>query len=74
MCADWNQLFKDSIKIIRDPDPLVNEFIDELTAPAIAYDLGCGAGRHIIALAKSGMTIMTRCSAMTRAQLDALTL
>jgi len=53
MCADWNQLFTDPIKIKRDPDPLVAELCGMLRKRARVLDLGSGAGRHLLHLAKN---------------------
>jgi SAM-dependent methyltransferase len=58
MCADWNQLFKDPDKVIRDPDPLGILFIDEVNANFPVLDLGCGAGRHLIQMAEAGLTVI----------------
>jgi len=54
MCADWNQLFLDNRKIIREPDVLVREFIQLLPVSGKVFDFGCGAGRHLVFLTKSG--------------------
>jgi len=55
MCADWNQLFTDPIKIKRDPDPLVEELCGILRKRARVLDLGCGAGRHLLHLARKNI-------------------
>jgi len=52
MSPEWNQLFRDPTKIIKEPDPLALSFIDALPKGAFVYDLGCGAGRHVLQLAK----------------------
>jgi SAM-dependent methyltransferase len=58
MCADWNQLFKDPEKIIRDPDPLGIPFIREICTAESVLDLGCGAGRHLVQLACAGLRVI----------------
>ncbi|MCX6639585.1 MAG: class I SAM-dependent methyltransferase [bacterium] len=57
MCADWNELFLDPTKIIRDPDPLVQQFCDLVRPKSKIFDLGCGAGRHLIYLARRGFIV-----------------
>ena len=58
MCADWNQLFKDPEKIIRDPDPLGAPFIQEIQTGETVLDLGCGAGRHLVQIASAGLRVI----------------
>jgi SAM-dependent methyltransferase len=58
MCADWNKLFHDPGKVVREPDPLVDEFAGELTPGASVLDLGCGAGRHLVHLAHRGFRLV----------------
>ncbi len=58
MCADWNQLFKDPDKILRSPDPLTEKFILLIDVGATVFDLGCGAGRHLVPLAASGIKVI----------------
>ena len=55
MCADWNQLFNDPIKVKRDPDPLVMELSGLVRKRARVLDLGCGAGRHLLHLARKNI-------------------
>ncbi len=54
MCADWNELFFDPAKVIRTPDPLVEEFLLENKLGGRVLDLGCVAGRHLVFLACRG--------------------
>jgi SAM-dependent methyltransferase len=58
MCADWNQLFFDPAKVVREPDPLVEEFARELPSRARVLDLGCGGGRHLIFLSRQGFRMI----------------
>ncbi|MBU0520076.1 class I SAM-dependent methyltransferase [bacterium] len=58
MSPDWNQLFRDPTKIIKKPDPLASSFIDALPQGAFVYDLGCGAGRHLLSLTKAGLRVI----------------
>jgi SAM-dependent methyltransferase len=58
MCADWNQLFLDPAKVVRDPDPLVEEFAREIPPRALILDLGCGGGRHLIYLNRLGFRLV----------------
>ncbi|MFH1862570.1 MAG: class I SAM-dependent methyltransferase [bacterium] len=57
MCADWNQLFQDPGKVIREPDPLLGEFLQVMPREARVLDLGCGAGRHLLPLAKANLRV-----------------
>jgi SAM-dependent methyltransferase len=58
MCADWNQLFLDPAKVVRNPDPLVVEFAREQAPHARILDLGCGGGRHLIYLNRLGFRLV----------------
>jgi SAM-dependent methyltransferase len=58
MSPDWNQLFEDPSKILREPDPLVDAFIREIPPQGIVFDLGCGAGRHLVHLAGTGLKVI----------------
>jgi SAM-dependent methyltransferase len=57
MCAKWNQLFRDPVNILRDPDPLVNAFLDAVEPGGRVFDFGCGGGRHVVHLASSGLKV-----------------
>jgi len=57
MCADWNQLFHNPAKVIREPDPLALEFARAVPPGARVLDLGCGAGRHLVNLAGAGFEV-----------------
>jgi len=57
MCPDWNQLFKKSDKILKAPDPLAGQFIEAIGRNARVFDLGCGAGRHLVQMAKAGLQV-----------------
>ena len=58
MSADWNQLFLDPTKVIRDPDPLAKQFIDNVNPSSRVFDFGCGAGRHLVHLARAGLKVV----------------
>ena len=58
MCADWNQLFLDPGKVVRDPDPMAEELAQEVAVKTRILDLGCGAGRHLIYLARRGFRVV----------------
>jgi SAM-dependent methyltransferase len=51
---DWNQLFDNPHNILRQVDPLAAELSRTLRRGARVLDLGCGGGRHLIALAEAG--------------------
>lgn len=55
MCPDWNQLFQDPSKIVRDPDLLAKEFTTVVKPGSQVLDLGCGAGRHLIFMTGEGL-------------------
>ena len=51
---DWNRLFESPQNILRHPDPLAVELSQTLRRGSRVLDLGCGGGRHLIALAEAG--------------------
>ena len=57
--ANWKEFFTDDQYIKRAPDPEVYQFIVSLEKlfpehPLRIWDVGCGAGRHTVAMASSG--------------------
>ncbi len=50
MYADWNQLFLDPTKVIRESDPLVEEFIRAVPSGAPVFDLGRAPGNRQLLL------------------------
>lgn len=58
----WNELFKDERHILEEPDILVIHFarlLREYGAQRI-LDWGCGAGRHVVFLARRGFRVVGR--------------
>ncbi len=58
MSPDWNKLFEDPAMVLEEPDPLVDAFIEEVPPRGTVFDLGCGAGRHLVPLAQAGLKVI----------------
>ncbi len=52
---DWNELFKDAANVLPDPAPLAMELAESAPPRWRVLDLGCGAGRHLLPLARAGL-------------------
>lgn len=76
---DWNQLFRDDRNVIESPEPIALELAGTLAPRSRVLDLGCGAGRHLTALAEAshhavGVDIAAEGLARCRRRLQAETL
>jgi SAM-dependent methyltransferase len=54
--ADWDERYKGRENIIKDPMPLLADFVPRLK-PGRALDLASGTGRHAIFLAEQGWRV-----------------
>ncbi len=76
---DWNELFRDDRNVIESPEPIAMELAATLAPRSRVLDLGCGAGRHLAALAEAshraiGVDLATEGLARCRRRLEGETL